>query len=64
MNRRGFFGLLGKLIAVGATLGISPEILAPVQAALPATESAGTNATVTEAQVTFTYSKPDYKLAA
>lgn len=32
MKRRGFLGLLGKLLAVGGALGVAPEILEPVQA--------------------------------
>lgn len=31
MNRRGFFGLIGKAIAVGITIGVSPKLFAPVQ---------------------------------
>lgn len=31
MNRRGFFGLLGKLAQVGMAMGIAPELLAPIQ---------------------------------
>jgi hypothetical protein len=31
MNRRGFFSLVGKLVAVGAALKIHPRILAPVR---------------------------------
>lgn len=27
LNRRGFFGLLGKAIAVGAALGVAPPLL-------------------------------------
>lgn len=30
MNRRGFFGLLGKLVAVGAAMSVAPAILEPV----------------------------------
>lgn len=30
MNRRGFFGLLGKLVSVGVAMGVSPSILEPV----------------------------------
>jgi hypothetical protein len=33
MNRRGFFGLLGKLAQVGMAMGIAPELLAPIQQA-------------------------------
>jgi hypothetical protein len=32
MNRRGFFGLLGKLLAVGTAMSVAPELLAPVKA--------------------------------
>jgi hypothetical protein len=32
MNRRGFFGLLGKLVAVGAAMRVDSALLAPVQA--------------------------------
>jgi len=35
MNRRGFLGLLGKLVSVGTAISIHPAILAPIQAALP-----------------------------
>lgn len=31
MNRRGFFGLLGKLAAVGTAMSVSPAILKPVE---------------------------------
>lgn len=65
MNRRGFFGLLGKLLAVGAAIGVAPELLSPVQNALPETISGSATGTLTEAQATFTftYPKPDYTLA-
>lgn len=32
MNRRGFFGLLGKLLAVGTAMSVSPKLLAPLKA--------------------------------
>ena len=32
MNRRGFFGLLGKLVAVGVAMNVAPELLEPVKA--------------------------------
>lgn len=32
-TRRGFFGLLGKLTAVGAAMGVAPQLLKPVQEA-------------------------------
>lgn len=31
MNRRGFFGLAGKLLAVGTAMGVSPGLLLPVK---------------------------------
>jgi hypothetical protein len=34
MNRRGFFSLVGKLLAVGSAIGIDPRLLRPVKAAL------------------------------
>jgi len=34
MNRRGFLGLLGKLVAVGAAMGVPAEILKPVEGRL------------------------------
>lgn len=29
MHRRGFLGLLGKLLEVGAAIGVAPALLAP-----------------------------------
>ena len=34
MNRRGFFSLVGKLLAVGTAIGVDPRLLRPVKAAL------------------------------
>jgi hypothetical protein len=31
MNRRGFFGMMGKLLAVGTAIGVSPKLLAPME---------------------------------
>lgn len=31
MHRRGFLGLLGKLLEVGAAIGVAPALLAPFQ---------------------------------
>lgn len=31
MNRRGFLGFLSKLIVVGSTIGVAPELLKPVR---------------------------------
>lgn len=31
MNRRSFFGLIGKAVAVGIAIGVSPKLLAPVK---------------------------------
>lgn len=31
MNRRGFLGMLGKLVAVGAAMGVSPALIAPAE---------------------------------
>lgn len=31
MNRRGFLGMLGKLVAVGAAIGVSPTLIAPAE---------------------------------
>jgi hypothetical protein len=35
MNRRGFLGLLGKLVSVGTAISVHPAILAPLKAAMP-----------------------------
>jgi hypothetical protein len=37
MNRRGFFGLIGKLVAVAASMGVSPMLTAPLKTFLGAT---------------------------
>jgi hypothetical protein len=34
MNRRGFLGLLGKLVGVGTAIGVHPALLAPLEAAV------------------------------
>ena len=34
MNRRGFFGLVGKLLAVGAAMGVAPSLLEPIEGAV------------------------------
>ncbi len=31
MNRRGFFGLIGKVAAVAVAIGVSPKLLAPAK---------------------------------
>ena len=31
MNRRSFFGILGKLCAVGTAMSVSPALLEPIQ---------------------------------
>jgi hypothetical protein len=31
MNRRGFLGLLSKLVAVGTAMSVAPEVLAPLK---------------------------------
>jgi hypothetical protein len=35
MNRRGFLGLLGNLVTVGAAISVHPAILAPLKAIVP-----------------------------
>lgn len=30
MNRRGFLGMLGKLVAVGVAMGVAPKLMKPV----------------------------------
>jgi hypothetical protein len=37
VNRRGFLGLLGKLVAVGTAMSVSPAVLAPLKHVLPPT---------------------------
>ena len=31
MNRRGFFGLLAKLVTVGTAMSVAPALLAPIK---------------------------------
>ena len=31
MNRRGFFGLVAKLAAVGAAMSVAPSLLVPIE---------------------------------
>jgi hypothetical protein len=37
MNRRGFFGLIGKLATVAASMGVSPMLMAPLMEVLGVT---------------------------
>lgn len=41
MNRRGFLGLLGKLVAVGTAMGVAPGLLKPVKSWLVVDPSGG-----------------------
>lgn len=35
MNRRGFFRLLGGVVAVGTAMGVHPKLLAPLKKSVP-----------------------------
>lgn len=38
MNRRGFLGLLSKLVTVGSAMGVAPGLLAPLAELVPEPE--------------------------
>lgn len=62
MNRRGFFGLLGKLVAVGAAMAVASAILEPLQAKV-AVEIAPKLMTLEELML-LANSKPNWALAS
>lgn len=66
MNRRGFFRLLGGVVAVGAAIGIHPKLLSPIKKALPSdgpihVDGIGLRVywrELTETEIAWAYSRP------
>lgn len=61
MNRRGFFGLLSKLVTVGAAMSVAPELLAPIK---EIAEPEIKPWVLTKEQIAAMTSKPDFLLAS
>lgn len=63
MNRRGFLGLLSKLVTVGSAIGVAPALLAPLEALTPEPEAPAK--VLSQAEWTaLLESKPSFALAS
>jgi len=64
MNRRGFLGLLSKLVTVGSALAVAPEILAPLKAAVEPEERVWTKEEMEMYLELVRNNKPTFALAS